>query len=128
VCARDAEIVAVQSGPDAQRFVSEADVIVNATPLGMKRGDPLPVQPEWLREGQIVSDMVYRPVETPLLAAAAAAGAIAVAGIGMLVAQGAIAMEIWNSDSSVVAPRDIMRSAVDEALATRASETAGGGE
>lgn len=128
VCARDAELIAVQSGPEAAGYINEADVVVNATPLGMCAGDPLPVEAAWLREGQIVSDMVYRPVETPLLAAAAAAGAIPVAGIGMLVAQGAIAMEIWNSDSSVVAPRGVMRAAIDAAITAHGDENCGGGE
>jgi shikimate dehydrogenase len=121
VCARDTELIALEAGSDNGPSVEAADVVVNATPLGMHREDALPVRAEWLRAGQIVSDMVYRPVTTPLLIAAKKAGAQPVAGIGMLVAQGAIAMEIWNSDSSVVAPRDVMRAAADQVLATRAS-------
>lgn len=120
VCGRDTELIALEAGPDNAPYVEGADVVVNATPLGMSPDDALPVCAEWLRAGQIVSDMVYQPVATPLLIAAKKAGAQPVAGIGMLVAQGAIAMEIWNSDSSDVAPRAIMRAAADEVLATRA--------
>jgi shikimate dehydrogenase len=126
--ARDTELVAMGSGPDNASFVEEADVIVNATPLGMRPDDDLPVRAEWLRAGQIVSDMVYRPVTTPLLEAAKRAGAQPIAGIGMLVAQGAIAMEIWNSDSSVTAPRALMRKAVDAVLASRGPAGSGGRE
>jgi shikimate dehydrogenase len=128
VHARETELVAVESGEESRRFVENADVVVNATPLGMRPEDALPVEAAWLRPGQIVSDMVYRPVTTRLLEAARSAGATPVAGIGMLVAQGAIAMEIWNSDSSVVAPRAVMRDAIDAHLASRSSGANGGGE
>jgi len=126
VHARDTELEAVVSGPDNASLVESADLIVNATPLGMNVGDALPVQAEWLHAGQIVSDMVYRPLTTPLLQAAQRAGAQPIAGLGMLVAQGAIAMEIWNSDSSVVAPRDVMRAAIEAAVAGRIPVAAGG--
>ena len=100
--------------------------MVNATPLGMRPGDDMPVHPEWLRAGQIVSDMVYRPTTTPLLRVAAQAGATPVGGLGMLVAQGAMSIELWNSDSTVSAPRDIMRTAAEAVIAAeeRAAGTA----
>ncbi|MYJ46099.1 MAG: shikimate dehydrogenase, partial [Acidimicrobiales bacterium] len=73
-------------GPDA---VCDADVVVNATPLGMVAGDPLPVDPALLRDGQVVVDLIYRPARTPLLDAAALAGATALNGVGMLLFQAA---------------------------------------
>jgi shikimate dehydrogenase len=128
VHARDTEMVAMASGPENAPYVEAADVLVNATPLGMHAGDDLPVRPDWLRRGQIVSDMVYRPLTTALLEAAARAGAKPVAGIGMLVAQGAIAMEIWKSDSTISAPRDVMRAACEAAIEAQGPDVAGAGE
>ena len=64
-------------------------VVVNATPLGMSGGDPLPVDPESLHAGQAVVDLVYHPADTPLLTAARAQGATAVNGLGMLLHQAA---------------------------------------
>ena len=66
-----------------------ADLVINATPVGMSRGSGSAVPVHWLREGQVVLDMVYgtaRPTE--LVAGARAAGAVALDGLGMLVAQG----------------------------------------
>lgn len=107
---------AVRFGPDAQAAVEAADVIVNATPLGMGPDDELPVPQEWFQPGQIVADMVYRPAVTPLMAAAQARGARTVGGLGMLVAQGAIAIEIWNQGVQTRAPRDVMRAAAESAM------------
>jgi shikimate dehydrogenase len=119
VHSRETELVALAAGPDNGPFVEKADVVVNATPLGMHPGDDLPVDPHWLRPGQVISDMVYRPTMTPLLLAAAAAGATPVGGLGMLVAQGAMSLELWNSDSTVTAPRDAMRKAAEAAIAAQ---------
>jgi len=128
VHSRDTELVAMASGPENAPYIEAADVVVNATPLGMRPGDDLPVRSDWLRRGQIVSDMVYRPITTPLLEAAAAVGAVPIAGIGMLVAQGAIGIEIWKADSSMPAPRSVMRAACEAALAAQGSDSAPGGE
>jgi shikimate dehydrogenase len=75
-----------------------ADVVVNATPLGMEGpgSDALPIAPGLLRPGQIVVDLVYSPRETPLLRAAAVAGASGVGGLGMLVHQAAHAFRLWT--------------------------------
>jgi shikimate dehydrogenase len=72
-----------------------SDLIVNATTLGMA-GAASPAWPvAWCRRGTIVVDIVYRPLETPLLRAARANGLTAVDGLGMLIHQGARAFEIW---------------------------------
>jgi shikimate dehydrogenase len=72
-----------------------ADLIVNATTVGMGGGDQ-----SWpadrCRPGTIVVDIVYRPLETPLLKAARERGLIAIDGLGMLIHQGALAFEIWH--------------------------------
>ena len=67
--------------------IAESSVIVDATPLGMKPGDPAPFDVSALRAGQTVFDVVYGHGETALIAAARAAGCAAYDGAGMLVAQ-----------------------------------------
>ena len=74
----------------------------------------LPVDPRRLRAGQVVADLVYHPLRTPLLAAAAAQGCRTVDGLGMLVHQGARQLELWTG---LEAPRDVMRDAAEAALA-----------
>jgi shikimate dehydrogenase len=92
---------------DAGGVLGAADVVVNATPLGM-RGESPPFDPEVLHGGQLVVDAVYDPVETPLLAAARARGACAVNGLGMLVHQAAIAFALLTGRE---APLDVMLAA-----------------
>ena len=107
----------------AESAVTQADLIVNATPLGMRPGDASPVPVEWLRKGQVVLDMVYgTPQPTALVGAARLVGATALDGLGMLVAQGATAVDIWN-DSQLRAPRDVMRRAAEQQLALRRVES-----
>ncbi|HIP62695.1 MAG TPA: shikimate dehydrogenase [Archaeoglobus profundus] len=89
------------------------DIIVNATPLGMKGFEQkLPV-PECLVEKVIVFDTVYNPLETPLIKLAKKRGCKVVYGIDMLVYQGAEAFKIWTG---MDAPIDVMKNAAIEAL------------
>lgn len=82
----------------------------------------MPVDPDLLRAGQVVVDLVYHPAETPLLAAARARGARAVDGVGMLVHQAAHAFVRWTGQG---APLGEMRAAVRAELATRAATDGG---
>lgn len=101
---------------DAIRLLApDADLIVNATPLGMS-GDALPLGPEDLHRGQVVADLVYHPLDTPLLKAAREAGAEAVGGLGMLVHQAALALERWTGER---APVGVMRAAAEAAVRAR---------
>jgi shikimate dehydrogenase len=95
--------------------VEKASRLVNATSVGMG-GDGLPVPVEMLGPPQIVVDLVYHPVDTPLLRAARERGARAIDGVGMLVHQGARAFELWTG---VDAPVGAMNAAARAALATR---------
>jgi shikimate dehydrogenase len=119
--ARETTIEVVGLDADADEVVRGADLVVNATPLGMKPQDESPVPAGWMRGGQIVADMIYRPEPTPLVVAARSAGATALDGLGMLVAQGATAMEIWCGESCGVASRNVMRQAAEEAISARAA-------
>jgi shikimate dehydrogenase len=115
--ARNTELRAVGLGQDAEPFAREADLVINATSVGMRTDDPSPVPASWLRAEQVVADMVYRPAETELLRLAAQVGATTLGGLGMLVNQGATSIEIWDHASEAVAPRDIMRDAAEKTLA-----------
>ena len=94
---------------------AEVDLVLNATSLGLKAGDPMPFDPAAfsLGKSRAVYDMVYRPAETPLLAAAAEAGCKTANGLGMLLHQGAKALEIWTGQS---APLEVMRQALKETI------------
>jgi shikimate dehydrogenase len=96
--------------PDVEAWVPEAEIIVNATPLGMG-GEQPPFPTELLHDGQLVVDTVYHPAETPLLAQARARGARATNGLGMLVHQAALAFELWTGRP---APLPVMRRAAGE--------------
>jgi shikimate dehydrogenase len=89
-----------------------ATIIVNATPVGMGDGE-LPLPASVLRPGHVVADLVYHPLETPLLAAARASGAATVDGLGMLVQQAALQVERWSGQA---APVDAMSAALRRAL------------
>jgi shikimate dehydrogenase len=100
---------------EAEGAVREAQVIIDTTPVGMHpHVDDDPVVPAaWLHEGQCVCDLVYRPRDTVLLRAARERGAKTVGGAGMLLHQGAIALELWTGKPAPVA---VMRQALLEAL------------
>ena len=89
------------------------DLLLNATPLGLKPGDPLPLDEKQysLRQARAVFDMIYNPAETPLLKAAKAAGCKTANGLGMLLHQGAKAFEVWTGKP---APLDVMRRALEQ--------------
>ena len=59
------------------------DVVVNATPMGMREGDPLPLRVESLTASMVVGDVVTVPAVPPLIAAARAAGCRTVSGLDM---------------------------------------------
>jgi len=94
---------------------SAVDLLINATSLGLKPGDPLPIDGKHfsLKQAGAVYDMIYRPAETPLLKAARKAGCKTANGLGMLLHQGAKAFEIWTGKP---APLDVMRRALATAV------------
>ena len=107
---------------DAERAIREADLVINATSVGMRSGDPCPIPAQWLAPTQVVLDMVYGTAErTALVTCGEAAGAKALDGLGMLVCQGATAVDIWNGGSQVHTPRDVMLGAARCEIELRAS-------
>jgi shikimate dehydrogenase len=89
----------------ADRLLGEAKILVNATTLGMKGGEPLQFDLDALPDDAVVTDLVYVPLETPLLAAARARGLRAADGLGMLLHQAAPGFERWYGKRPAVSPR-----------------------
>jgi shikimate dehydrogenase len=102
---------------DAAELVAVHDLVVNATSIGMDPDPGMPIPAAALRPGLVVADLVYHPLVTPLLAAAAAAGAVPIDGVGMLVHQAAIQFEAWTTSP---APVDAMLAAAHRELVARA--------
>ena len=86
----------------------DAEIVINATPLGMKEGDLLPVPPAYVREGRGFCDVVYRPgTETPLVRLARERGVPVVAGDRMLLYQGVLAQKLWTGREPNVKAMDL---------------------
>ena len=90
-----------------------ADLVVQASPVGMKKEDPSVLPSEAFRAGQRAFDLIYMYPETAFLTTAREAGADIANGLGMLLHQGARAFEIWTGvDPSVPAMRKALEDAV----------------
>lgn len=103
------------------------DLVVQATAVGMTGGpDPHGMPPldlARLPQHAVVADLVYVPAVTPLLAAAAGAGRRTLGGLGMLLHQGALALEHWTGRT---APLPAMRAALEAAIAHEANRAPAG--
>jgi shikimate dehydrogenase len=82
------------------RAVADVDIIINATSVGMGASNgaagPMPIPEDLIGDHHTVVDLVYQPLQTPLLVAAQARGATVVDGLGMLVRQAALAVQLWT--------------------------------
>jgi shikimate dehydrogenase len=98
-----------------ERDVEQADLVVNATPIGMgSDAESVLLDPHLLHPGQVVVDLVYHPLRTPLLGMARERGAVAVSGLGMLIHQGAHAFRLWTGEDP---PLEAMSAAALASLA-----------
>jgi len=98
---------AIATEEAALRFqIANTDLVVNATPLGLSRGDAAPVPVRLLAPHLMVYDTVYASGPTTFVSGAIEAGARAANGLSMLLHQGALAFEIWFDRA---APLDAMR-------------------
>ena len=88
--------------------IAAADVVVNATSVGMGADASMPCDPTLLQPGQVAVDLVYEPLETAWLAALRRQGVEAHNGLSMLAYQAAAAFELWTG---VEAPVEVMRQA-----------------
>jgi len=109
---------------EVRRLIADADLVINATPLGLKKKDPLAVPLDWIpnakgpasQGAKLFMDLIYNPAETAFLKAAKARGHRTLNGLGMLLYQGARAFEYWTGKK---APVPVMRKALLQALSGR---------
>ncbi len=124
--ARGAELVAllrgVPLGVEAELVVAEGDyvvgedvgLVINGTSVGLYDAEArVAVAEDSLRPGMVVADVVFNPVRTRLLEAAAARGCRTVDGLGMLVNQGILGLQYWTG---VEAEAAVMRRALEAAM------------
>lgn len=92
---------------------SKAELVVQATPVGMKPDDPSLLDETAFRSGQMIFDLVYMYPQTAFMKEAVAAGAKAANGLDMLLYQGARAFTIWTGkEPDVEAMRDALKKSV----------------
>lgn len=102
--------------------IGAADIVVNATTVGMgadangEADDDLPFDRGLLRPTHVIADLVYHPLETPLLSAARHIGAATVDGLGMLIHQAVLQQLLWTG---VRPDPAVMRSALGAAAGGR---------
>ena len=89
------------------------DLLVNATPIGLNKSDPLLFDKRIFRKGLAVYDLVYNPKKTMLVEAAKKGGLKASGGVSMLLYQGAKSFQLWTGKK---APIGVMRNALKKAL------------
>ena len=105
--------------PDEPQFAETilgCDLLVNCSTVGMKHSateGESPVEAKLVPKGALVYDVVYNPLETPLLTDAKKAGGRTLSGLAMLVYQGAMSFELWTGKE---APIDIMFESAKKAL------------
>jgi shikimate dehydrogenase len=108
----------------APELIAGADLVVNATPVGMRRvvkidrspleaSLPFDLDPNLVGEGQLVVDLIYAPAVTPLLRAARERGARTANGLGMLIHQAALQFRLWTGEDP---PLEVMSAAAIEAM------------
>jgi shikimate dehydrogenase len=106
---------AVATWADRDAALQGCDLLVNTTPLGMVGQPPLELDLAALPDRAIVNDIVYAPLETPLLAAARAKNLRTVDGLGMLLHQAVPGFERWFGVRPRVTPA--LRALVERDLA-----------
>ncbi|MDQ3862583.1 MAG: shikimate dehydrogenase [Actinomycetota bacterium] len=110
--------LAVHHLEELEEAVPDAEIVINATPLGMKEEDPLPIPERYVHKSRAFCDVVYRPgTQTPLVRLARARGATAVSGDRMLLYQGVLAQKLWTGrEPNVKAMDRVIRAAREQLL------------
>lgn len=96
--------------------IGSADLLINATPIGMKEEDPCLVDEGLLHGDMLVYDLIYNPAETELLRVAREKGAQVSNGLGMLYYQGVLAFQHWAGQEIDQNIKNIMREALEKGL------------
>ena len=107
----EVEILAFQSVEEVNRALPHCNLLINATPTGLKLTDKSIIKEEFLHSGLFVYDLIYNPAETMLLKLAQAVGARISNGLGMLLQQAAASFKIWTG---LDAPIEVMQKALDD--------------
>ncbi len=92
---KDGRRIAIERWDERSAMLDGATLLVNTTALGMKGQPPLDIDLARLPRTAAVDDIVYAPLETPLLAAARARGHRCIDGLGMLLHQGRLGFKAW---------------------------------
>jgi shikimate dehydrogenase len=100
-----------------KELVDNAELIVNASSMGMNGKNDPPIRRAWLNPSQTVLDIVYVPPVTTLLRNAQRAGARRINGLEMLLNQGAISFKLWTGK---IAPITEMRRALSQEILNHA--------
>ncbi|MFL2986250.1 MAG: shikimate dehydrogenase [Candidatus Poriferisodalaceae bacterium] len=90
------EIVGGTSSVVQQNAIRDAELIINATPLGMAPNDPMPFDADLLRDDQSIVDLIYEPAKTTLLKEADSRGLRTLNGLGMLLHQAGEQFRLWT--------------------------------
>ncbi len=98
---------------ELRAVMAKVDLIINATSLGLKQDDALPLPVEFVTESHCVYDTIYNPIQTRLLAESSRRGARISNGLSMLVHQGRFSFQHWTDVSPDVG---VMRRGVSRAL------------
>lgn len=91
----------------------DINLLINATPIGMKENDPLLLSANAIHPGLLVYDLIYNPAETKLLKMAKEKGCKIANGLGMLLYQGARSFQLWTG---LDAPLEVMRQALNQVV------------
>ena len=91
----------------------DIDLLVNATPCGMKENDPLPIDTGFISADLLVYDLIYNPQKTRFLEEAERKGAKILSGLAMLVYQAALSFSAWTG---IMPPVDVMMDAAKSEL------------
>ena len=100
--------------PILSNSVQEANILINATSVGLHPRDSLLISPDAISPPLIVCDLIYSSPETPLLRIAGEKGCRSINGQGMLLYQGAQAIKIWTGKEP---PVELMRKVLEEEIA-----------
>ncbi|MBV2181129.1 MAG: shikimate dehydrogenase [Castellaniella sp.] len=116
--------IPIQVGTDAAQAMRQADGLINATPVGMRKHPGTPIPPALLETRHWFSEIIYFPLETELLHIAREKGCHTIDGLGMVVHQAARAFELYTGGLTADARR--MTAHVADVLRQRAQASLGG--
>lgn len=95
--------------------ISNIDLIINASPIGMNSSDPDLIPQSFLEPHHLVYDMIYSPTKTKLIRDAQSVGARTANGLSMLLHQGAISFETWfNQEAPIMEMRQGLEDAIKQ--------------